>query len=107
MIGLLALSACQPKPATKEKPLEIDNTMQAQVQTLLKDKMEETRAYAGQVLVMNAATRKMQVCAGWLRTQAHDHPTDAGLLQAGSHRWGDCPKGTFGKYASGHVLVHG
>ena len=70
MIGLLALSACQPKPADKGKPLEeIDSTMQAQVQTLLKDKMEETHAYAGQVLVMDAATGKMRVCAGWLRTK--------------------------------------
>ena len=70
IIGWLALSACQPKPADKEKLLEeIDSTMQVQVQTLLKDKMEKTRAYAGQVLVMDAATGKMRVCAGWLRTK--------------------------------------
>ena len=66
IIGWLALSACQPKPADKEKLLEeIDSTMQVQVQTLLKDKMEETRAYAGQVLVIDAATGKMRVCAGF------------------------------------------
>ena len=77
IIGLLALSACQPKPATKEKPLEeIDSTMQAQVQSLLKDKMEETRAYAGQVLVMDAATGKMRVCAGWLRTKDGTYQED-------------------------------
>lgn len=169
IIGMLTLSACQPKPVEKEKPLEeIDSTMQAQVQTLLKDKMEETLAYAGQVLVMDAATGKMRVCAGWLRTkegtyqeapkcmdryplyymrsaaflaamqtgkvkltdtvdvgngiyvrgfpertarlgrrQTHDHPTDAGLLQAGSHGWRDCHKGKLGKHTSGHVFVHG
>ena len=68
MIGLLTLCACQPKQASNKNVTDIDSAMQAQVLALLQTKMEETKAYDGLVMVMEAATGKLCVWAGLQQT---------------------------------------
>ena len=69
MVGLLTLCACQPKQAGHKSMMDIDSMLQAQVQALLQEKMEETRAYEGLVMVMEAATEKLCAWSGLERTE--------------------------------------